>query len=58
MAKTKAVTKVRKAAAKKPTTPVQEALQATGPMPAFGIWKDRSVDGVDYQRKLRAEWDR
>lgn len=25
---------------------------------AFGMWKDRGIDGVEYQRKLRAEWDR
>lgn len=25
---------------------------------AFGMWKDRDIDGVEYQRKLRAEWDR
>jgi hypothetical protein len=26
----------------------------------FGLWKDRQDigDGVDYQRKLRAEWDK
>lgn len=24
---------------------------------AFGIWKGRSVDGVQYQRQLRDEWD-
>ena len=23
---------------------------------AFGIWKDRGEDGVEYQRRLRAEW--
>jgi Arc/MetJ-type ribon-helix-helix transcriptional regulator len=22
----------------------------------FGVWKDRSLDGVSYQRRLRAEW--
>jgi hypothetical protein len=25
--------------------------------PAFGSWKNRAVDSVEYQRKLRAEWD-
>jgi metal-responsive CopG/Arc/MetJ family transcriptional regulator len=24
----------------------------------FGMWKDRGIDGVEYQRQLRAEWDR
>ncbi|MEM5317300.1 ribbon-helix-helix protein, CopG family [Paraburkholderia sp. JHI869] len=22
----------------------------------FGAWKDRQLDGVDYQRELRSEW--
>ena len=26
--------------------------------PAFGSWKNRRIDAVDYQRNLRAEWDR
>lgn len=25
--------------------------------PAIGMWKDRKIDGVAYQRKLRREWD-
>lgn len=25
---------------------------------AFGIWKDRGIDSVEYQRQLRAEWER
>ena len=25
---------------------------------AFGMWKDRAIDAVESQRKLRAEWDR
>lgn len=24
---------------------------------AFGLWKDRAEDGLDYQSRLRAEWD-
>ncbi len=24
---------------------------------AFGVWKDKVEDGVEYQRRLRAEWD-
>lgn len=31
----------------------REALEA-----AFGMWKDRDIDSVEYQRELRAEWDR
>jgi len=23
---------------------------------AFGIWKDRQVDGLDYQDNIRSEW--
>ena len=25
---------------------------------SFGIWKQRGVDGVEYQEKLRREWSR
>ncbi len=25
---------------------------------AFGMWKDRGIDGLAYQQALRAEWDR
>jgi len=24
---------------------------------AFGMWKDRDIEGVAYQQRLRAEWD-
>ena len=33
-------------------------IQADPLEAAFGLWKDHAVDGVEYQRKLRAEWDR
>ena len=23
---------------------------------AFGIWRDRQLDGLDYQREVRREW--
>ena len=23
---------------------------------AFGLWRDRAIDGLDYQRKIRSEW--
>ncbi len=26
--------------------------------PAFGIWKDRGIDGLEYQEAIRSEWDR
>ncbi len=25
---------------------------------AFGMWKDRGIDALEYERKLRDEWDR
>ena len=25
---------------------------------SFGIWKNRKIDSVEYQRKLRAQWNR
>jgi predicted transcriptional regulator len=24
----------------------------------FGLWKDRGIDGLEYQESIRAEWDR
>ncbi|WP_295531975.1 CopG family transcriptional regulator [Novosphingobium sp. Chol11] len=24
----------------------------------FGLWGDHALDGVEYQRRIRAEWDR
>ena len=24
---------------------------------AFGLWRDRAVDGLEYERRLRADWD-
>lgn len=24
---------------------------------AFGLWKDKAIDGVEYQEQLRKEWD-
>lgn len=26
------------------------------PGEAFGLWRERKVDGLDYQEKLRSEW--
>ncbi len=28
-----------------------------GPLIGFGLWKGRGIDGVDYQRRMRADWD-
>ena len=25
--------------------------------PAFGLWRDRPVDGLGYERRLRDEWE-
>ena len=25
---------------------------------AYGLWRDRGIDGLTYARRLRAEWDR
>jgi metal-responsive CopG/Arc/MetJ family transcriptional regulator len=24
----------------------------------FGIWKDRNIDGLEYQEQMRREWER
>jgi hypothetical protein len=29
-----------------------------GPDPAFGVWADRPVDGLTFERRLRREWRR
>jgi hypothetical protein len=29
-----------------------------GPDPAFGLWADRSVDGLIFERRIRREWKR
>ena len=26
--------------------------------PAFGLWRKRNIDALQYQKDLRAEWDR
>ena len=37
---------------------VEKRRLALAGHPAFGLWKQRNVDGVEYQRKLREEWER
>ncbi len=32
-------------------------LASSSLKPAFGIWKDKSVDAIAYQKELRKEWD-
>jgi hypothetical protein len=34
-----------------------EQQAARGRESAFGIWRDRAVDGVEWQTRARAEWD-
>ena len=38
---------------------VAEHLQRhqSDPTRAFGLWRDRPIDGVEYQRRLRGEWE-
>jgi metal-responsive CopG/Arc/MetJ family transcriptional regulator len=31
--------------------------EAQHPDQAFGLWKDRGAEGVEYQQTLRKEWD-
>lgn len=38
---------------------IDRFLQATAPKEpsaAFGIWRDRGVEGLEYERRLRDEW--
>ena len=30
----------------------------TGLDESFGLWKKKTVDGVEYQERLRSEWER
>ncbi len=30
----------------------------TGLEDSFGLWKKKAVDGVEYQERLRGEWER
>jgi metal-responsive CopG/Arc/MetJ family transcriptional regulator len=42
---------VRRAVAQYVRTHAQE-----GASDAFGLWADASIDGLEYQQRLRAEW--
>lgn len=35
-----------------------DAADKAALMAVFGAWKHRDIDGLTYQRELRAEWDR
>lgn len=34
-----------------------QELRSKSHHPAFGSWSDFAEDGVEFQRRLRAEWD-
>jgi metal-responsive CopG/Arc/MetJ family transcriptional regulator len=34
---------------------VAQRRQAPGTQ-VFGLWKDRKIDGLEYQREIRSEW--
>ena len=38
------------------TAEVQGQTAAEKLAPLFGIWKDRNIDGLEYERALRDEW--
>jgi hypothetical protein len=41
---------------------IKAYVELKAPMPkledGFGLWKDHYVDGLEYQLKIRSEWDR
>lgn len=36
----------------------EDRLPGNLPHPAIGLWKDRVKDGLTYQKRIRAEWDK
>ena len=36
--------------------PLEEVPAVLEDRHAFGMWRERAIDGVDYQRTLREEW--
>jgi predicted transcriptional regulator len=59
----KALTRLSKAKKRSRAAIIRDAVSAylerehrTGKDAAFGLWGDRTADGLEYQRKLRAEW--
>lgn len=38
-------------------TPPQSKVRALRQHPAFGSWRGRNIDALQYQQNLRAEWD-
>jgi hypothetical protein len=41
---------------------IKAYVEMKTPMPkledGFGLWKDQDIDGLEYQLKIRSEWDR
>jgi hypothetical protein len=40
---------------------IKAFLESNSPTPkidGFGLWKGKNIDGLEFQRKIRAEWDR
>ena len=59
----KALTRLSKARKSSRAVIIREALSAhldrqqpNAIDAAFGLWSDRAIDGLEYQRKLREEW--
>lgn len=36
----------------------EEARRRATMEAVFGLWKDRGIDGLEYQERIRAEWER
>jgi len=50
---------VRRAVSRLMDDPAQSKARRKAALEAaFGMWKDRGIDAVEYQRALRAEWER
>ena len=59
----KALTRLSKARKQSRAAVIREAVSAylekerfSEKDPAFGAWSDQKIDGLEYQRKIRAEW--
>ncbi|HEY4942643.1 MAG TPA: ribbon-helix-helix protein, CopG family [Rhizomicrobium sp.] len=59
----KALTRLSKAEKRSRASVIRDAVSAylenklfTEKDPAFGAWSDQEIDGLEYQRKIRAEW--
>ena len=59
----KALTRLSKAKKRSRAAIIRDALSAylekekpNAIDAAFGLWGDRAIDGLEYQRKLREEW--